>query len=197
MDATARALAGLRSLARTVRDDLPATDEALPALRALLDAVGLSFKLIGGLAVVHHGYARFTADIEVLVDVDGPARLADHARAHGFVEIRPRRLVHQATGVRVDLVVARELIRPRMRASFPAPESLAASPRDPAYVALAPPLELKLRAGRAQDIADVTQLLKRLDDAEYLALEAATPAELRGRVATPREDALEELRFEE
>ena len=84
-----------------------------------------------------------------------------------------------------------------MRASFPAPESLAASPRDPAYVALAPLLELKLRAGRAQDIADVTQLLKLLDDAEYLALEAASPAELRARVASLREDALEELRFEE
>lgn len=34
----------------------PRVDEALPALRRLLEAAGGAYRLVGGVAVVHHGY---------------------------------------------------------------------------------------------------------------------------------------------
>lgn len=63
--------------------------------------------------------------------------------------------------------------------------------------ALPASVDFKLQAKRHQDIADVVALLEGLDDARYLALEAATPPARRPELARLREDALEELRFED
>jgi len=195
MDATILTLASLRRFARTVSADLPASDEALPALRALLDAARVPYKIVGGLAVIHHGYPRFTKDIDVLVGRAALDGLDAHLKTFGFERARPHRLIHSATQVHVDLLVEGDLIPRAMVAAFPAPDSIAASAADSGYVGLTPLIELKLHSARAQDRADVTALLKCVDDNAYLALEAAMPPRLRSMVATIREEALEELRF--
>ena len=57
-------------------------------------------------------------------------------------------------------------------------------------------LELKLQAGRRQDLADVVAVLKTLDEGSYLPVEAAVASEYRAELAALREEALEELGWE-
>jgi hypothetical protein len=174
--------------------DLPAVDLALPLLRTMLRAAGIPFKLVGGVAVIHHGYARTTVDIDVLVPSDGVERLRPWLGAHGFHEDQPGRLRHLATGVRVDVLFAGQTLTGRREGHvMPSPEVTVSSERDPEIVGLAGLLELKLCAGRKRDEADVIELLKRQSEREYLYLEAEVPTHLRGELFRLREDALEEL----
>ena len=193
VDPTADVLARLRRFARPMSPELPAVDVALGEVRRLLEDAGVRFKLVGGVAVVHHGYARTTEDVDVLVEGGAVGRLAPTIASHGFTQQSAARLRHVATGVRVDLLVAGEPL-PRAGAGvYPSPESLAGSPRDPSVVGLPGLLELKLRSHRHRDLADVVELLKRLDDAHYLEAEAALPGALRSELAALRRDALDEL----
>lgn len=176
--------------------DLPAVDAALGEVRRLLEDAGVRFKLVGGVAVVHHGYARTTEDVDVLVESGAPARLQPSLASHGFERLSEQRLRHVATGVRVDLLVGGSPMPRAGQGTYPPPESLSASSRDPAFVSLAGLLELKMRAGRHRDLADVVELLKRLDQAHYIETEASLPADLRRPLADLRRDALDELAHE-
>ncbi len=188
---------------------LPAVDLALPALRALLDAAGVAYRLVGGVAVVHHGYARTTRDVDVLLDPTADARLAPLLTGHGFARESRTRLRHLATGVSVDLLLAGDA-RPRAgRPPYPAPQDVPASDRDGTVIGLAALLEMKLHAGRHQDQADIVALLKPRSEAEsdreerealareeYTTLEAALPAALRPEFHALWCDAREELAWE-
>ena len=58
MDPTTVAqIARLRRLAHSMTGTATAVDEALPEARKLLDEAGEPYRIVGGLAVVHHGYA--------------------------------------------------------------------------------------------------------------------------------------------
>ncbi len=81
--------------------ELPAVDVALGEVRRLLEDAGVRFKLVGGVAVVHHGYARTTEDVDVLVEGGAVGRLAPTIASHGFTQQSAARLRHVATGVRV------------------------------------------------------------------------------------------------
>jgi len=171
-------------------------DLALPATRALLLASGAPFRIVGGIAVVHHGYARTTDDIDVLAHASLVAALPSHVAAHGFVVESRSRLRHAKSGVRVDLLFAGEPL-PRTGAGvYPAPEACATSPTDPTVIGLDALLDLKVRAHRHRDLADVVELLKRVDEPRYLELEAAMRPDLRPELAELRRDALEELGYE-
>ncbi len=196
MDSTTVAqLARLRRLAHSMTGNATAVDQALPEARKLLDESGEPYRIVGGLAVVHHGYARMTEDIDVLVTDAGRLALLRLAGAHGFTVESRNRLRHTASGVRVDLLVAGEPI-PRRTEAYPSPLAVASSERDPGVVALAGLLDLKLLAHRHQDLADVVALLKRVDDARYVDLESKVAPVRRGELADLRRDALEELAFE-
>jgi hypothetical protein len=133
----------------------------------------------------------------VLVGRDAVAVLEPMLASHGFERIgQSARLRHLPTGVRIDLLVAGHTIAKPGAAPFPEPERAGASDRDPTVVSLPALLELKLQAARHQDIADIVALLKRLDDARYLEVEAALPAAARAELARLRRDALEELSFD-
>jgi hypothetical protein len=170
-------------------------DEALPAVRKLLADAGGEYRIVGGLAVIHHGYRRTTEDIDLLIDGATLARLDELAA--GFARLGPRKLRHEATEVDVDLLVAGDPMPRATDRAYPAPGDVAGSAGAPDVIALPNLLELKLRAARHQDMADVVQLLKQRSEAEYLALEAALGSDLRPELARLREDALEELRFEQ
>ena len=60
-------------------------------LLAYLEGAGVRFVVVGGVAVVIHGYARLTADIDLVVDLD-PAnvrRAMDALEARGFRPLLP------------------------------------------------------------------------------------------------------------
>lgn len=173
--------------------ELPPVEDVLPELIRLLDEAGVRFKLVGGVAVVHHGYARTTEDIDVLVERNAVARLEQRLADHGFERTSGSRLRHLATGVRVDLLVAGEPLPRAGNGVYPSPDSLAGSESDSDVVSLGGLLELKMRSSRHRDLADIVELLKRLDEAHYLEAEAAVSAPLRATLAGLRRDALEEL----
>jgi hypothetical protein len=173
--------------------DLPPVEDVLPEVKRLLDEAGVCFKLVGGIAVVHHGYPRTTEDIELLVESDAPVRLKERLARHGFERVSDLRLRHMATGVRVDLFLAGSPMPRASSGTHPSPRSVAGSERDADVAALPALLELKLRAHRHRDVADIVELLKRMDEAHYIEAEAAVSAGFRPELSTLRRDALEEL----
>ena len=193
MNDTATALAGVTAFARGVRGEMPSVDEGLVALRRLLAAAGVEGALVGGAAVIHHGYVRATEDLHLLVERADLDRLEPLLAAHGFERAKENRLRHVPSGVDVDLLFGGER-RPRPGSPpYPRPSEVARSDRESDVVALPALVELKLVARRHQDLADVVELLKRLDEEAYFALEASVPPELRADLLRLRRDALEEL----
>jgi hypothetical protein len=195
MDVTLEALSRLGHFARAMTPTSRSVDLALPATRALFAALGIPYLIVGGVAVVHHGYLRTTDDIDVLVEAPSLAPLAESAAAHGFrVESRTR-LRHVASGVAVDLLISGEPMPRPGSPHYPFPDPSRASPTDKSIADLALLCELKLHAHRHRDLADVVELLQRVNEGQYLEVEAAMPEALRPEIATLRRDALEEERF--
>ena len=120
----------------------------------LLREAGLGGVVIGGVAVVLHGYVRTTMDVDVLVAPPlGP--IADALAVHGY-RFDPDRKEFSRRGVPVHLVTTDQ----------------AGVPREPAVeidgvvtVTLADLIGMKLRSGlgrvvRTQDLADVVALIR-------------------------------------
>lgn len=190
------ALAGATAFARAMRPDLPVVDEGLAALRRLFAAAAVPYALVGGVAVIHHGYVRSTRDLDLLMQREDVERLLPHLAADGFERRQENRLRHLASHVDVDLLFAGDP-RPRPGAPpYPQLRDLDRSPHENDVVGLPGLVELKLVARRHQDVADVVALLKHLDESAYLDLEASLPQRLRREVLRLRRDALDELRFE-
>ena len=193
MESTAVALAGATAFARAMRPELPVVEDGLLALRRLLAQAQVPYALVGGVAVIHHGYVRATRDLDLLLEREDLGRLTPHLAEHGFERTAENRLRHVESGVDVDLLFAGDP-RPRPGAPpYPRPRDLARSRRENDVVDLPGLVDLKLVAGRHQDLADVVALLKPLDEAGYLELESALRPELRGQLCRLRHDALEEL----
>ena len=57
-------------------------------VKALQDR-GVRYLIVGGLAVVHHGYLRFTADVDIVLDMDS-ANIAHAIQAFTSLGYRPR-----------------------------------------------------------------------------------------------------------
>lgn len=188
-----QALLEVQRFARAMEKSVPAVEEALPDLLRLLRAAGRPFRIVGGLAVIHHGYVRATRDIDVLVTADHglDALLA----AHGFERLGSVRLRHQS-GALVDLLVAGSPSPRPGEPHYPEPQDLESSAQDADVVGLAGLVYLKLSARRAQDRADLVALLKPLSEGAYLEIEASLPSNKRGALWALREEALEELAME-
>jgi len=56
---------------------------------AALDAAGVRYVVVGGVAVVLHGHARFTADLDIAIDLS-PDGARDAMAALGGLGLRPR-----------------------------------------------------------------------------------------------------------
>jgi hypothetical protein len=191
------AVSRLRRFGQAMQPTIPHVEDALGPTRALLEAAGVDYKLIGGLAVIHHGYERLTVDIDVLVDVGAVDKLAPLLETHGFTRVRDDQLRHDLSGVKIDVLVEGvQMARPGAPL-FPSPAKLRGSAADPRIVALAPLCELKLYARRLQDLADVAELLKPLDELAYTLVEAELPAALRPELYRLRLEALDELAMEQ
>ena len=131
-------------------------------LARLCKEAGVAPLVIGGLAVNHHGYARFTADVDLLVSRGEALRLVQRFKQeHGWRRHREG-FKNTLLGVGVDICVEGERTSPSSTETFPAPESLRAISVRPLPVpALSELIALKVMSGRARDDADVVELLKR------------------------------------
>jgi hypothetical protein len=80
------------------------------------------------LAVIYHGYARTTEDIDLLVEAGSQESLDARLAPCGFARETPHRLRHRATGVPVHLLIAGEPMPRPGGPPYPSSGSLPSSP---------------------------------------------------------------------
>jgi len=147
---------------------------ALRHLVRRLDAEGIPYALLGGLALAEHGYPRLTEDIDVVMTAAGLARFHQRLVGRGY---RPafsgaqKTFRDVETGVRIEIVTTGEypgdgLPKP---VAFPDPADpgVAIEIAGVRVVTLEKLIELKLASGisaphRLRDLADVQDLIARL-----------------------------------
>jgi hypothetical protein len=156
--------------------------KSVEALVRALNAAGVRYLVVGGLAVVAHGYVRFTADIDVVIDLD-VANLRRAGSALAGLGYRPRAPVafeefldatKRASWVREKGMTVFSLYSPEHPATevdlfVEAPLDFTEAYSRAVRLEVAPGavativgfddlLALKRRAGRPQDALDIQQL---------------------------------------
>lgn len=101
----------IQRFARAMSSSIPPVDEAIADLLALLHASGRPFRIVGGLAVIHHGYVRATRDIDVLITA--AHGLDPLLSRFGFSREGPARLRHRNGTPIVLLIAGQPSPRPR------------------------------------------------------------------------------------
>jgi hypothetical protein len=149
--------------------------QSLRAIAAKLQELGIPYAVAGGMALVAHGYARTTVDVDILVTTEGLAKV--HGQLDGLGYIPPfknsKNLRDTQTGIRIEFLVTGQFPgdgKPKPVA-FPDPESAGAFIDGIRYLKLEKLIELKLASGmtnpgRVKDLGDVQELIRalKLDD---------------------------------
>ena len=153
--------------------------KSLRRITARLNALGIDYAVVGGMALFLHGFYRFTEDVDILVTSEGLKKLHDVLEGSGY---RPpfkgsKNLRDTENGVRIEFLVAGEFPgdgKPKPVA-FPEPGSAAMDLDGIQMLNLASLIELKLASGmtggieRSKDISDVVEVVKMLRLPEAMA----------------------------
>ena len=147
-----------------------AVGETLTRVTDRLKEEGIDYAIIGGMALVAHGYVRFTNDVHLLTTPEGLNRVHERLVGRGYrpaFEGATRKLRDTQTGIEVEFITSGEFPgdgKPKA-VVFPAPRE-ASIDRDGRRVITLPKLiELKLASGlsaehrRLRDLADVQDLI--------------------------------------
>lgn len=152
--------------------------KTLRRMTTRLDELEVPYAVVGSLAMFHHGYRRFTHNVNLLVTAADLTAVAE--RLSGFQRMggRSKQFIDEETGVSV--LFRLEADPPGGAAwrqvRFPHPlESIETNGGIP-FVSLPTLISLKLAAGlsnrdRLRDIADVQEMIKELCLVESLAIE--------------------------
>lgn len=142
---------------------------ALSKLVRILDDAGISYAVIGAMALNEYGYRRTTVDIDLLLRRDGFEKLKAVVIGRGYEEKFPgsRGLLDVEHGVPVDVALAGEYPgdgRPKP-VRFPDPAAAAVRGARVALLPLEWLVALKLASGmtaphRLRDLADVLELIR-------------------------------------
>ena len=149
--------------------------QADPVYESLRDITGrlrelrIPYAVMGGMALVAHGYLRTTEDVDILVTEDGLNVIHESLLGLGYRLLfeGSKNLRDTRTGVRIEFVVAGGYPgdgKPKPVA-FPNPTEVAAEIDGIRYVRLATLIELKLASGmtnpgRVRDLGDVQELIR-------------------------------------
>jgi hypothetical protein len=146
-------------------------NNALAQLAADLERHAIDYMVIGAVALMAHGYPRFTEDIDLVLTSDGLEAFHRELIGLGYVPAfqgaRKRLRATRGDGVPVEIIVAGEYPgdgRPKP-VSFPDPASASVEIDGVRVVTLEKLIELKLASGmtapdRLKDLADVQELIK-------------------------------------
>src|ERR1700730_18193846 len=84
--------------------------EALRKITAKLRELGIDYAVAGGLALFHHGFRRFTDDVDLLVTREGLKEI--HRQLEGLGYLPPfsgsKHLRDKVTGVKIEFLVTGE-----------------------------------------------------------------------------------------
>ena len=156
--------------------------ETLRRLGARLEEMGLIYAIVDGMALVAHGYRRFTEDVDILMTPEALIRFRDEFVGRGYVpafSAASKSFRDTHTGVKIEVLIAGEYPgdgKPKP-VSFPDPVD-ARIERDGLWViTLEKLMEMKLASGMSaphhlKDLSDVQELIGKL----------SLPLELRERL---------------
>jgi hypothetical protein len=134
-----------------------------------LNELGIPYVVVGGIALFHHGFRRYTDDVDLLVTPDGLREL--HEKLEGLGYLPPfkgsKQLRDVENGVKIEFLVTGEYPgdgKPKPIA-FPDPAHVATGTGEFRYISLPALLELKLASGmtgrgRRKDLSDVQEVIK-------------------------------------
>jgi hypothetical protein len=136
-----------------------------------LNGLGISYAVVGGMALFQHGVRRFTEDVDILVTRES-LRLI-HERLEGLGYVPPfagsKNLQDVQSGVRIEFLITGGYPGDGKQkpVSFPDPAQASFESAGVKYINLEPLIELKLAsgmtgAGRQKDLGDVVALIKEL-----------------------------------
>jgi len=147
--------------------------ETMRRLSQRLEAEGIPYAVIGGMALAAHGYVRMTLDVDILLTPEGLARFREKLIGKGYIADFPgaaKSFRDAETKVKVEIITAGEfpgdgLPKP---VSFPEPEGQTVKEDDVLVINLEKLIELKLASGlsaahRMRDLADVQDLIMALN----------------------------------
>jgi hypothetical protein len=149
-----------------------AIQKTLKRIAQKLRELGIEYVVVGGMAMFHHGYRRFTDDIAILVTREGLKEIHHELEGLGYLAAfqGSKNLRDTENGVKIEFLVTGEIPgdgKPKPVA-FPNPKSVAHEIEGVSYITLQALIELKLASGmtnseRMKDLADVIELIKALD----------------------------------
>ena len=147
--------------------------ETMRLLAQRLEAEGIPYAIIGGMALAAHGYVRMTLDVDILLTPEGLAQFREKLVGKGYFADFPgaaKSFRDAETKVKVEIITAGEfpgdgLPKP---VSFPEPEGNTVKEDDILVINLEKLIELKLASGlsaahRMRDLADVQDLIVALN----------------------------------
>ena len=144
--------------------------ETLRRLASRLDAEGIAYAIVGGMALGEHGYVRMTEDVDVLLTAEGLALFRDRFVGRGYVATDPgaeRAFRDAESGVRVEILVSGDFPGDGKSKAvrFPHPADAAIDVDGLHVLSLAKMVDLKLASGmtaphRLRDLADVQETIK-------------------------------------
>jgi hypothetical protein len=143
---------------------------ALGELCSDLDRRGIDYMVIGAVALLAHGYPRFTEDIDLVMTAEGLETFHRELVGLGYTPAfsgARKRLRATRSNVPVEIIVAGEYPgdgKPKP-ISFPVPSEASVEIDGVRVVTLEKLIELKLASGmtapdRLKDLADVQELIK-------------------------------------
>lgn len=151
--------------------------ETLRRITRRLRDRGISYAVVGGMAMFAHGFRRFTEDVDLLVTREAMDRIGQELEGLGYV--RPAgtttKLRDTQSGVRIEFLITGGFPgdgKPKPVA-FPDPTSVCVEIDGVSYIGLPTLLDLKLASGmsathRMKDLADAQELIKVLKLPETL-----------------------------
>jgi hypothetical protein len=147
--------------------------ETMRRLAQRLDAEGIPYAVIGGMALAAHGYVRMTLDVDILLTPDGLTLFREKLLGRGYVLDFPgaeKSFRDTDSNVKIEVITAGEfpgdgLPKP---VAFPDPEDHTSEKDNVRVIILEKLIELKLASGlsaphRMRDLADVQDLIMALN----------------------------------
>ena len=146
-----------------------AVHQTLRTITNKLTELGIDYAVVGGMALVAHGYNRTTVDVDLLVRPEGLEKIHDQLCGLGYTPpfSGSKNLRDTQTGVRLEFILTGAFPgdgKPKPVA-FPDPATVATEIDGVRYVRLTTLIELKLASGitnpgRLRDLADVQELIR-------------------------------------
>ena len=145
-------------------------NKTLARLSTDLEEHGIDYMVIGAVALLAHGYPRFTEDIDLVMTAEGLQKFHEELVGLGYAPAFPgarKRLRSTADNVSIEVMTTGEYPgdgKPKP-VSMPAPAEASTEIDGIRFVTLEKLIELKLASGisaadRVKDLADVQELIK-------------------------------------